>query len=171
MKKTLFWTLLFIPILCGTVNSYETDRFSINFPSQPKIYEAQTKIDDKVVNITNYQCDDGIGLYTISFGEFSPVLNTPLEKKEFIKGVFNGLLGTAKDVKVYTKEQSDTTPYDLSYLYSANFQGIQFMHMGLISLNSDREYIKITLIYPADQLLVAGEKYKHFLDSFEFHNK
>ena len=143
----------------------DEEKFSITFPSIPRKTTITPSIDGEKLTITSYQSDDGIGLYTFSFGELDKPLPDESSKKFFVENLFKSLVSAAANPQVYTQEQSNKMPYDLSYLYKSKFRGTDWLHMGMIFLVNDSTYIKITLIYPVEKMEIADKKYSKFLNS------
>ena len=165
MKKILVISLLLVFIFNSVTYCFETDRFSANFPSEPRISKVKQSVDNNTLDITNYQASDDNGLYIVSFGRLSVPLTSHRSKVTFMANLFKGLTKSQNTVKIYAKELSEKPPYDVSYLYTSNYKGIKWLHMGLIYLNGDNEYVKISVVYPANLLELAKNKYDQFLDS------
>ncbi|MBU4349186.1 hypothetical protein KJ599_02565, partial [bacterium] len=121
----------------------------------------------QIINIVSYQADDGIGLYTFSIGALEGILSGEPARKSYVEKVFRALFSGAIDGKIYTLEQSSKNPYEISYLYTSVFMGIDWAHMGMIFLLDENTYIKITLIYPLEKIEIANEKYSEFLNSLK----
>jgi hypothetical protein len=94
-------------------------------------------------------------------------LSNELAKKSYVEKVFRSLFSGAIDGKIYTLEQSNKKPYEISYLYTSVFKGVDWAHMGMIFLLDENTYVKITLIYPMEKIDIAIEKYSEFLNSLK----
>jgi trans-2-enoyl-CoA reductase len=145
----------------------DDEKFSIVFPSIPRRVTFIQVLEGQKINIVSYQADDGIGLYTFSIGVLEEILSDELARKSYIEGVFRSLFSGAIDGKIYTLEQSNKNPYEISYLYTSVFKDIDWAHMGMIFLLDENTYIKITLIYPLEKIEIANEKYSEFLNSLK----
>lgn len=152
-------------------NVVDTDEFSITFPSKPRKTVINQKATDGNVEMEIYQAGDGIGMYTFSYGRLDKIFSDDLAKKQFLKKFFKGLILTAKDPKVYTEHQSDEMPFDLSYLYTSNLNNISVAHMGMVFFTNEKAYIKITLVYPVNQIEDGERRYSEFRDSLNLKNR
>jgi hypothetical protein len=145
----------------------DDEKFSIVFPSIPRRTTIKQTLEGQKINIVSYQADDGIGLYTFSIGVSEEILSNELAKKSYVEKVFRSLFSGAIDGKIYTLEQSNKKPYEISYLYTSVFKGVDWAHMGMIFLLDENTYVKITLIYPMEKIDIAIEKYSEFLNSLK----
>jgi hypothetical protein len=145
----------------------DEEKFSITFPSISRRTTITQTVEGQKLNITSYQADDGIGLYTFSIGELEKSLPDESAKKFFVENLFKSLVSTATGAKIYTQEQANKNPYNLSYLYTSKLYGIDWVHMGMIFLLNKSAYIKITLIYPVEKIETAYKKYLEFLNSLK----
>ena len=145
----------------------DDEKFSLVFPSIPRRTTFKQILEGQIINIISYQADDGIGLYTFSIGALEGILSGEPARKSYVEEVFRSLFSGAIDGKIYTLEQSSKNPYEISYLYTSIFKGIDWAHMGMIFLLNENTYIKITLIYPLEKIEIANEKYSEFLNSLK----
>jgi hypothetical protein len=145
----------------------DDEKFSLVFPSIPRRAMFKQILEGQKINIVTYQADDGIGLYTFSIGALEGILSGEPARKSYVEEVFRALFSGAPDGKIYTLEQSSKNPYEISYLYTSVFGGIDWAHRGMIFLLNENTYIKITLIYPLEKIEIANEKYSEFLNSLK----
>jgi len=145
----------------------DDEKFSLVFPSIPRRVMFKQILEGQKINIVTYQADDGIGLYTFSIGALEGILSGEPARKSYVEEVFRALFSGAPDGKIYTLEQSSKNPYEISYLYTSVFKGIDWAHRGMIFLLNENTYIKITLIYPLEKIEIANEKYSEFLNSLK----
>lgn len=145
----------------------DDEKFSLVFPSIPRRATVKQILEGQIINIVHYQADDGIGLYTFSIGVLEGILPDEPARKSYVEEVFRSLFSGAIDGKIYSLEQSSKNPYEISYLYTSVFRGIDWAHRGMIFLLNENTYIKITLIYPLEKIEIANEKYLEFLNSLK----
>ena len=160
----LILSFLTCPVYAETVDEKE---FSITFPSTPT--KNVVNVTEGMV-ITNYQASDGEGLYTFSLGEMDKTIRDEI-KESFLENMFQNLLSTAPETKVYTKDISYERTYFLSYTYTSKLHQGDWIHTGMIFFVDDNSYMKITLIYPKNLIDEAEKKYTEFLNSLKLKDK
>jgi len=145
----------------------DDEKFSLVFPSIPRRATVKQILEGQIINIVTYQADDGIGVYTFSIGALEGILPDEPARKSYVEEVFRSLFSGAIDGKIHILEQSSKNPYEISYLYTSIYKGIDWAHMGMIFLLNENTYIKITLIYPLEKIEIANKKYLEFLNSLK----
>jgi len=171
--RTLFFLVVFIFFIgfCKVILAYETEDFRANFPSEPNVYKVDMQIENHSMHITNYQATDGNGLYIISLGDIDGKGINIKHQKFFISNMFQSLISTAKKVKIHSKDQSEEKHrFLLSYIYESEIGGILWLHIGMLFMRDENQYIKITVIYPKELSDTMENKFEEFRDSIEFKN-
>jgi len=110
----------------------DDEKFSLVFPSIPRRATFKQILEGQIINIVTYQADDGIGVYTFSIGALEWILPDEPARKSYVEEVFRSLFSGAIDGKIHILEQSSKNPYEISYLYTSIYKGIDWAHMGMI---------------------------------------
>ena len=100
-KKILSYVVLSIFVFVIEAHSYETDRFSVSFPSRPQVNKVNMRLGDVNIQVTNYQANDGVGLYSISFGKLPTTLRADRGRKNFIENLFASMTSSQNKTKIY----------------------------------------------------------------------